>query len=304
MNKIEQYDAICKKLLSEKMVLAWILKESVDDFKEYDISYIAENCLEEGEGSRIIGINTESVDESDGDIRYDLCFKAKGKNGDVIIDVEAQNYTSSVTYPLIKRAGYYCARLISSQKNTEFSGMDYGKIKKVYSIWINFGVKKDYENIISRFFIAQMHSNGKKMYEEKDYRIFEIQFISLKKEGYYTDNKLLRMLNVIFSNDLKFEEKNTILRAEYGYELTSRKEYASMCNFGEAIFEDGLEQGVKQGFKKGEKQGFQKGINQTQSNNIRNLMTKMNFTFDQAADFFEIFDDRKREELKKLIMEQ
>ncbi|MDD6808459.1 MAG: hypothetical protein PUD72_08485, partial [Oscillospiraceae bacterium] len=97
-----------------------------------------------------------------------------------------------------------------------------------------------------------------------------------------------RMLNVIFSNDLKFEEKNTILRAEYGYELTSRKEYASMCNFGEAIFEDGMEQ----------------GINQTQSSNIRNLMTKMNFTFDQAADFFDIYDINKRQELKELVMEQ
>ena len=103
---------------------------------------------------------------------------------------------------------------------------------------------------------------------------------------------LLRMLNVIFSNDLKFEEKNTILRAEYGYELTNGKEYASMCNFGEAIFEDGMEQGINQ------------GINQTQSSNIRNLMTKMNFTFDQAADFFDIYDINKRQELKELVMEQ
>jgi len=140
---IEQYDAICKKLLSEKMVIAWILKETVNEFRNYDISYIVNNCLEKGEGSRIIGMNTESTNVTDGDIRYDLCFKAKGEKEEVIIDVEAQNYTSAVTYPLIKRAGYYCARLISSQKNTEFSGMDYGKIKKVYSIWINFGVKKN-----------------------------------------------------------------------------------------------------------------------------------------------------------------
>ena len=77
---IEQYDAICKKLLSEKMVLAWILKETVNEFRNYDISYIVNNCLEKGEGSRIIGMNTESTNVTDGDIRYDLCFKAKGEN--------------------------------------------------------------------------------------------------------------------------------------------------------------------------------------------------------------------------------
>ena len=75
-----------------------------------------------------------------------------------------------------------------------------------------------------------------------------------------------------------------------------------MCNFGEAIFEDGMEQGYQKGITQGIQQGITQGINQTQSNNIRNLMTKMNYTFDQAADFFEIYDINKRQELKELVM--
>ena len=36
----------------------------------------------------------------------------------------------------MKRAVYYAARLISSQKEKEFHGDDYNSIKKVYYIWI------------------------------------------------------------------------------------------------------------------------------------------------------------------------
>ena len=39
-------------------------------------------------------------------------------------------------YPLVKRGFYYDARLISGQYGTEFTGQEYGKIKKVISIWI------------------------------------------------------------------------------------------------------------------------------------------------------------------------
>lgn len=291
---IEQYDAICKKLLSEKMVLAWILKETVDEFRNYDISYIVNNCLEKGEGSRIIGMNTESTNVTEGDIRYDFCFKAKGENGEVIVDVEAQNYTSAVTYPLIKRASYYCARLISSQKNTEFSGMDYGKIKKVYSIWINFGVKKEYENVISRFYIMQMHSNGKKMYEEKDYSILEIIFLSLEKEGYYTDNKLLKMLNVIFSHNLKFTEKNAILKAEYGFELEDEKECDTMCNFGEAIYEDGIEKGIEKGKIEGKIEA--------RCEALKSIMENLNCSLLNALDILGIKDVDERLELERIIL--
>ena len=36
----------------------------------------------------------------------------------------------------MKRAVYYVARLISSQKEKEFYGDNYNGLKKVYSIWI------------------------------------------------------------------------------------------------------------------------------------------------------------------------
>ena len=34
------------------------------------------------------------------------------------------------------RSAFYCARILSQQKGTEFLNSDYGGLKKVYSIWI------------------------------------------------------------------------------------------------------------------------------------------------------------------------
>lgn len=53
----------------------------------------------------------------------------------LIINVEGQNdfYPG---YDIVTRGIFYTAQLISSQLETEFTGSNYGDIKKVYSIWI------------------------------------------------------------------------------------------------------------------------------------------------------------------------
>lgn len=53
----------------------------------------------------------------------------------LIINVEAQTKFKP-GYPLTKRAIYYCSRMISVQHGPIFTKSEYGKIRKVYSIWI------------------------------------------------------------------------------------------------------------------------------------------------------------------------
>ena len=43
----------------------------------------------------------------------------------LIINIEPQKTTTSIDYKLMKRAVYYVAHLISSQKEKEFHGDDY-----------------------------------------------------------------------------------------------------------------------------------------------------------------------------------
>ena len=51
----------------------------------------------------------------------------------LILNVEAQK-SYYLTYPWILRALFYCARMVSEQKDTEFQHDEYGDLKKVYSI--------------------------------------------------------------------------------------------------------------------------------------------------------------------------
>ena len=42
----ESYDAACKRLLSEKIILAWIMKNCVEEYRNCDVNEIAENYIE------------------------------------------------------------------------------------------------------------------------------------------------------------------------------------------------------------------------------------------------------------------
>ncbi len=141
------YDAACKRLLSEKIILAWIMKQCLDEFKDCDVNDIAEKYIEGqpqvGEipvapdmaGTVIHGVNVEDTSLNEGTVTFDICFYAlapvSGELIKLIINVEAQNIFHP-GYSLLKRAVYYCSRLISSQYGTEFTSSHYDDIKKVY----------------------------------------------------------------------------------------------------------------------------------------------------------------------------
>ena len=144
------YDASCKRLLSEKRILAWIMKYCVSECSEMDIDDIV-RCIEAPEISsvpvfsdetnapRINGMNTVESSRYEGTVTFDLRFAASipspKRTISLIINVEAQA-DFSPHYLLPSRAEYYSARLISSQKGREFTNSHYGDIKKVYSIWV------------------------------------------------------------------------------------------------------------------------------------------------------------------------
>ncbi len=89
-------------------------------------------------GTRKVTDNTEDDNGVDGLIKYDIKFSPTLPDNvktQMIINIEAQNKYSA-GYPLIKRGIYYASRLISAQRGTVFYKEDYGKLQKVYSIWI------------------------------------------------------------------------------------------------------------------------------------------------------------------------
>lgn len=115
-------------------------------------------------GEQIRGVKNEDSTIQEGTITYDIRFLAivpgTGETIRLMINVEAQNdfYPG---YPIIKRALYYCSRMISSQYGSEFTETHYENIKKVYSIWICSNPPKKRENTITRYFIQEEDLVGK-----------------------------------------------------------------------------------------------------------------------------------------------
>lgn len=101
------YDAACKRVLSEKAILARIMKSCLEEYKDCDVNDIAEKYIEgqpqvsavpvlpdEG-GTVISGMDTEDKSVREGTVTYDIRFRAIVPDSEeqiaLIINVEAQN---------------------------------------------------------------------------------------------------------------------------------------------------------------------------------------------------------------------
>lgn len=254
-----KYDNICKKLLSYKEILAWILKECVSEYNNYDIDYII-RCIDDNislqeedvhYGTRKVTDNTEDDNGVDGLIKYDIKFSPTlpdNAKTQMIINIEAQNKYSA-GYPLIKRGIYYTSRLISAQRGTVFYKEDYGKLQKVYSIWIcidDLGLK---EPKITEFSLDKKEYLGKcKQIEKKDYDLIDIIIIRLCEDPDNYDSKIVKLLTYLITNKYDLEERKRILREDYGITMEEIYEGVNdMSSLSEAVFQEGKLEGRLEG---------------------------------------------------------
>ena len=100
-----KYDAVCKELLSEKIILAWILKTCAVEFAECDVNEIAEKFIEgtpvisaepvmrNESASKISGMGQVDATIMEGTVTYDIYFRAvlPKEEGvvELIVNVEA-----------------------------------------------------------------------------------------------------------------------------------------------------------------------------------------------------------------------
>ena len=277
---VAKVDEKIKALLADKQILARILKYSVEDFKEYDILEII-NRIEEveilevpvdaglshkskNEFGKISGSNTEDNVPGEGVIYYDIRFNVtKGKKRiKVLINIEAQATTSvsRLGYHIENRMTYYLSRMISAQKEQEFFGSDYDKIKEVISIWICMDARKNEDSIIE-YQLRPEVKFGENIHPEE---INLLKGILIKIRGgknmTQSKNKLIEMLEYVIA-DHSVEEKKNYLKNKCGVEMTKeleRKVEAMGESMGRAILqgmlEDAWDKGVAQERKNTEKE--------------------------------------------------
>ena len=297
-NTNASYDILAKRILSRRVILARILKSCVIEFADCTLDDIANKYIEGDPTSKIDtvplddildirGRNTEFNSPNEKTVKLDIIFDAitpsTGEPIQIIINIEPQK-TDSVDYLIIKRAIYYAARLISSQKEKIFTGDDYNKIRKVYSIWVVMDVHKDRRNSIQRFKVTEELLHGTFHEDIKNYDLMTIVLLNL---GYGTmSHDLLKMLHLIFLDMLKTEQKADILLNDYGITLTRdmRREVEDMGG----LMEPAIKFAAMKAAEEAREAGINEGTEKTMISSIRNLMDTMKWSAQQAMDALKI----------------
>ena len=298
------YDAACKRVLSEKAILARIMKACLEEYKNCDVNEIAEKYIEgqpqvsaipvlpDESGTIINGMDTEDKSVREGTVTYDIRFRAivpgTRERVGIIINVEAQDkYYPG--YPLMKRATYYCCRMISSQHGREFTNSHYEKIKKVYSIWICMNPPKNRENTITRYRMVEEHLVGHAVEPVRNYDLLSIIMVCLGRPDGENYDGILRMLDVLLSTETSEVEKRRILQDDYDIQMTQtmEREVSAMCNLSQGVMKKGLEKGRAEGIL----------------SSIKNLIKNMGVSVEQAMSLLEV-PEVERQKYMDLLNQQ
>ena len=283
-DKDAQYDEKAKKLLGHKIILAYILVNTIEEFRGMNPKEVVNHIegepyisvvpvksgmtnVKKKEGEKraksgkeseedtktteqVIGLNTENSEINEGMIRFDIIFYVRMKDGltQMIINVEAQKEEPR-KYKIVNRAIFYICIIVSSQKERDFVNSEYNNMKRVYSIWICMNMK---EHSLSHIHLKEEHIIGFHKWKG-DLDLLNIIIIGIakslpKKEEKY---ELHRLLSALLSSDLEVEDKLDIMEKEYDIPLENdiRKDVKEMCNLSQGIREEAFEEGQEQGEK-------------------------------------------------------
>ena len=262
-----QYDAQCKRILANKIILAWILKYTVKEFKKMSIRQIKQcigndimiskvrvdpgktNIHEEPE--KIIGESGEDKVPGEGEVYFDIRFSVylprKREKVKMIVNVEAQK-DFHPGYAVPSRGVFYGARMISAQKGIEFTGSNYDGIRKVYSIWICMNAPDYIGNAVSRYSIKKEDILPGIQDEPSEYDKLTVVQICLNPRS-QKGNRLTGMLNILLSSEMKAEQKIRELEENFHIPMTVKmgKELNQMCNLSDYVEKIGIEKGMERG---------------------------------------------------------
>jgi hypothetical protein len=276
--EMAQYDEYAEKLIGHKIILSHILSKVVNEFKGMNpddiVNYIEgapmisvapvepgltnanETDGKNEKGQRIVGLNTENSEQNEGLARFDIIFYVRMRDGlaQIIVNVECQK-DDPTAYKILNRAIFYVSRMISSQKERDFTNQNYDDIKQVYSIWI---CMNEEENSLCHIHLSKDNILGSRSWKG-NLDLLNIVMIGVTNElpekgGEY---ELHRLLAALFSDTIKTGDKLEIMKKEYGIPITEKieEEVNYMCNLGQGIYERGEESGKARGVKIGENRG-------------------------------------------------
>ena len=300
------YDTTAKKLLANKQILAQIMKGCVEEYRNCTVKDIAEKYIEGVPEIGTVGVHVDDTNRpaptdviagssnedatlTEGTVRYDIRFDAVAPAADgaaqevirLILNVEAQT-AFNPGYPLTKRAIYYCSRMISAQHGPVFKRSEYGKIRKVYSIWICTKPSEEFQNTLTRYSIRPERLIGDAAEREENYDLLSVVTICLGKPGAENYTGVLKFLEVLLSSTRAATEKKQILEDEFGVAMSEEleREVFVMCNLSQGVKAEGRMEGRAEG----RAEGRMEGINIGEMRMLVKQVQKGRITVEQAAE--------------------
>ena len=283
-----RYDASARNLVAEKPVLAYILKSALDEYKDYTVQEIAEKFIEGAPQIRKVAIHQDHPDsqppvvedvaegimaaeygmmsgddkveglptveksQKEGALYFDICFLAiipqSGELVEIYVNIEIQN-NDTPGYPISKRGLYHVARLISAQRGMVFKNQEYGKIKRVVSIWICEDTANYRSDTINRYSFTEECMRGSFHEEKKNYDLMTVVVFRLGIRGEKSGDNAIRLLSKMFSIKRTYEEKIAALSDEFKISVTKEmsKEVLNVCNLSTGVYNKGVSAGEKKG---------------------------------------------------------
>lgn len=260
-----KYDQTMLNVLSDKQVLAWILKRFVSEYEHLPLEEIETKYIEpetilvskagvSRDSSRIKGLSEKDSTQMEGTIYYDIVFQAyyPGNEQEKIglyINLEAQaDYYPG--YPLEMRGIYYGARRLTSQLKQINRETNYGCLQKVYSIWLCVGNVPAYESdTVTLYDISKNDIIGSVKRNKDFYDLINVVIIRLNDEAAPEDNTM-KMLQTLFSNQLSKQEKLHALE-KLGMRMNDSlgKGIGGSMNLSDYVELKGIEKGRRDGIR-------------------------------------------------------
>ena len=312
-----RYDEACRKLLANKYILAWILKSSLEEYEDCSINDIVTKYIEgnpeiknirvdpDETNSKIQGTGTDDKSLTEGTIFYDIRFNAIAPSVDkemksIIINIESQN-DFNPGYSLLKRAAYYCGRMLSAQNGTIFENQHYEKLQKVVSIWICNEPPKYQQNSVTKYSMQEINVIGNIKNSVENYDMATIIMICLGQPD-RENIDILKLLSVLLSSEIKPKDKKHILKENFFIPMTYEieEEVNVMCNLSEGV--------ERRGYNKGLEQGYDSGYDSASIDRLAAYIKKKNVPIEAALEDLDIpqskrsyYAEKLGEHLKRII---
>ena len=283
-----QYDTQCKRVLSNKVILAWIMRRVVKEFAGMSVEEIIP-CIEgtpeistvhvnpgRSGTEKISGMANEDKVPGEGAVYYDIRFYAlaPARTGRIrlLLNVEAQK-SFRPGYEIVTRGIFYGARMISAQLGKEFEHSRYDDIRKVYSVWICMNAPGEIGNAISVYSMKKEDLVSGLPDLPEAYDKLSVVVIALNEKA-DSEDELIGMMNTLLSLEKTYEEKRSRLEEEYHIGMTSEmgKEWSLMCNLSDLVEERGIQKGIQRGVAEGIEKGIKKGIEKGKRDMVSGLL--------------------------------